>query len=93
MTTTVRVDDTVKRELDRLQGDLLAERGERLSHSEVLARLLRFARADEAGFLGGSTSPRRPTRDDIDRLLAEAPRVKAAARARDVDEALYGRRP
>lgn len=92
MPTTVRVEDDVKRELDRLQGELLADRGERLSHSELLARLLRIARAHERELFEGAPTGR-PTRANIDRLLARAPAVNVRARARDVDDALYGSRP
>ncbi|HEV8359902.1 MAG TPA: hypothetical protein VGR28_05525 [Candidatus Thermoplasmatota archaeon] len=91
MATTIRVADDVKRELDRFQGDFLAERGERLSHSELLARLLRFARLHEDRVLGGGRGP--PSRDDIDRLLARLPDARTRTRARDAKGALYGRRP
>lgn len=93
MPTTIRLEDTVKRELDRLQGDLLAERGERLSHSEILARLLRFVQDRADDFLGATADPPRPTPAEIDRVLAGAPDIRIQTRARDVDRALYGSRP
>ncbi|MGQ0534980.1 MAG: hypothetical protein ACT4PT_02795 [Methanobacteriota archaeon] len=92
MPTTIRLEDAVKRELDRLQGDILADRGERLSHSDLLARLLKFARLHEDEVLGGAPEEP-PSRRDIDRLLDRVPDVRARARARDVDAALYGDRP
>lgn len=93
MVTTIRLEDPVKRELDRLQGDLLAERGERLSHSEVVARLVRLARLHEDEILGSAAEATPPTRAQIDALLARVPDVRVRARARDVDDALYGSRP
>ncbi|MFA5860491.1 MAG: hypothetical protein WDA16_02225 [Candidatus Thermoplasmatota archaeon] len=93
MPTTVRVEDEVKLSLDKLQGDLLADRGERVSHSELLARLVGFARRREAEFLSEGRAWRPPTRAELDTVLASAPAVRARARARDVDAALYGKRP
>lgn len=93
MHTTVRVEDEVKLALDRLQGEFLAERGERLSHSELLARLVSFARRREADFLAEGRAWRSPTRAELDAVLARAPAARTRARARDVDAALYGDRP
>lgn len=93
MHTTVRVEDEVKLALDRLQGELLAERGERVSHSELLARLVTFARRREAEFLSEGRAWRPPTRAELDAVLASAPAVRVRARARDADAALYGERP
>lgn len=93
MSTTVRLEDEVKLQFDRLQGELLAERGERLSHSELLARLVRFARSREAEFLAAADAWRPPTRAQLDALLARAPPVRVRTSARDVDDALYGERP
>lgn len=88
--TTVRVEDDVKRELDRLQGEVLAETGERLSQSQLLARLVRFARAREAAFLGSGDAPwRPPTREEMEahfRQVEDGPRTDASR----IDEALYG---
>lgn len=93
MPTTVRVEDAVKRELDRFQGELLAERGERLSHSELLAKLLRFVRAHEESFLAADAEPHRPSHADIDRLIASLPDVRAKTTARRYKDALYDERP
>lgn len=93
MPTTVRVEDPVKRELDRLQGELLSGRGERLSHSELLARLLRFVRANEDSFLAAGDEPHRPSHAEIDRLLASLPDVRTRTDARRYKATLYGERP
>lgn len=92
MPTTVRLEDEVKRELDRLQGELLAERGERISHSELLARLLRFARRDDR-FFGDEGADTRPSPRDVERLLARVPDVRVRTRVRDLDRDLYSERP
>lgn len=92
MPTTVRVTEDVKSQLDRLQGDFLSVRGERLSHSDLLARLLHFARlhADE---LLEDVDPARPTWAQLEQWLADLPDVRIDVRARDYKEALYGDRP
>ncbi len=92
MPTTIRLADAVKRDLDALQGEFLAERGERLSHSELLARLLRFARANEDR-LFADEAEHRPTADDIERLIAGLPTLRVRTDSRDIDKVLYGRRP
>ena len=92
MHTTVRVADDVKRELDRLQGDFLSTRGERLSHSELLARMLRFVRLHEEQLLE-SEDTQGPTRAAVDRFFATLPSVSIKGRARDFKDELYGDRP
>lgn len=93
MSPALRVDEQVKAELDRLQGEILAEKGERLSHSEVLARLLHYVRRREDEFLHGADRRGRPSREDVRRWASRLPQVDVAHRAREVDEALYGERP
>jgi hypothetical protein len=92
--TTVRVEETVKRELDRMQGLLQAETGERVSHSELLARLLAVARKHEAElFERPETEWRPPTREQLDRVLAKVKDWGVETDASKVDEALYGGSP
>lgn len=94
MPTTVRVEDDVKREFDRFQGHLQAETGERLSHSELLERLVRFARAHEAGFLeqrGESWRP--PTRPEMERHFALVKDWGVETDVTKLDEELYGGSP
>lgn len=62
--TTVRVQVQVKKELDRLQG-LVQQRGRRLSQSDLLAALLRYAARDPDRFIEESGSdPRRTWTSD-----------------------------
>ncbi|MBI2078919.1 MAG: hypothetical protein HYT80_11215 [Euryarchaeota archaeon] len=92
--TTVRVDDATKRDLDRMQGLIQAETGRRLTHSELLSRLLRVARRHEAELLReGVPDWRPPSADQLDLLLAPARRVRAKSDAAEIDDALYGGSP
>lgn len=87
--TTIRVDLATKRQLDRLQAELALRRGDRLSHSELLARLLEFVREREREFLGRAEW--RPLTDAEWRaLLRLVPRTGVRASARDIDRVLYG---
>ncbi|MFA5861096.1 MAG: hypothetical protein WDA16_05315 [Candidatus Thermoplasmatota archaeon] len=91
MPTTVRVEDEVKRGLDRLQGLVQAETGERLTHSALLARLLRVARLHEAD-LYASEAPRQRI-DLVRRRLDKLAIHGAHTDVRTLDETLYGERP
>ena len=89
MPTTVRVEDEVKGELDRLQGLVQSESGERLSHSELLRRLLDVARRHEADLFQEAPAWRPPPRHRIEQLIASAPDCGPTDSSR-IDEALYG---
>lgn len=90
MPTSVRVEDDVKVELDRLQGHLQSETGERLTHSELLARLLRVGRRHEAELYAKPVPSRRPTSQQIRRRIAELAIDVGPSDVRDIDEVLYG---
>lgn len=91
MPTTVRVEDRVKSDLDQLQRHVEAETGERLSHSDLLARLLRFARRNEARFLGGGGAEwRGPTREQMEEFFRRLPRTGIKTDVTRIDEELYG---
>lgn len=94
MPTTIRVEEDVKRDFDRLQGLLQAESGERLSHSELLARMLRVARRHERELYekAGPAQPRLSA-DQIRKRLGELAIDVGPSDVRDVDEVLYGERP
>lgn len=92
MPTTVRVEDDVKADLDRLQGLLQAETGERLSHSELLARLLRVARAHERELFERAARAR-PTKEEIRRRLGGLAVGGVRVDLSRIDEDLYGGRP
>lgn len=88
----MRIDAAVKAELDRLQGQVQAETGRRLSQSELLRRLLRFARARESDFLRDEEEGwRPPTTAELARLRQRTLAWGgAAADASHVDDVLYG---
>lgn len=90
--SSVRVDGSVKEELDRLQGLVQAETGERVSQSELLRLLLRFARLREAEFLASRSEPawRPPTRADLARLRRRLEPWGEPSDASRVDDVLYG---
>ncbi|MHB8586718.1 MAG: hypothetical protein ACYDDF_12905 [Thermoplasmatota archaeon] len=92
MATTIRLEDAVKRDLDRLQADFLKERGERLSHSALLARLLEYARRHEAALLE-EDAPATPSRDQMESFFRTLPSVRSPVRARDAKASLYEERP
>lgn len=88
--TSLRIDGTVKVDLDALQGDVQAT-GDRVSHSTLIARLVAFAREHEAAFLGARAGWRPPTRAQVTALLREAVDIGEATDAgRDIDATLYG---
>lgn len=93
--TTVRVEAKVKKELDAFQGYVQSETGERVSHSELLARLVRFARQNEARFLAsGEEGWTPPTKEQLEELLGRVRRVRLPkdleVDATRIDEVLYG---
>lgn len=91
--TTVRVDSTTKQELDRLQGWFQAETGERISHSDLLRRLLGVARRHEAELFAPSPTWRPPSLDAYRRLRGRIQDWGVETDARRVDEVLYGEGP
>lgn len=91
MPTTVRVEDEVKADLDRLQGYLQSESGERLSHSELLRRLLAVGRRHEAELF--EREPRAwkpPTREQLEILFAPSKDIDVETDSSRIDEFLYG---
>lgn len=89
--SSVRVEAAVKREMDRLQGLVQSETGARVSQSELLARLLRFARQHEAEFLQeGGVAWRPPTRAELAKLRARVRDWGVESDASKVDDVLYG---
>jgi hypothetical protein len=86
--TTVRLDAATKRELDRWQAQFALD-GERLSRSEILARLMRVARRHEKEVLGkGGWRPF--TADEREAFLRLPVKTGIRVSARDVDKLLYG---
>lgn len=89
--TTVRVEAKVKAELDRLQGILQAETGRRLSHSELLARLVRFASRRSGSFLKETEAKwRPPTPQELRILLAPVRDLDVETDVTKIDQVLYG---
>lgn len=93
MPTTVRVDEETKRELDQLQGLVQAETGRRISHSDLLRRLLDVARRHERELLGAGAAWRPPSAEHLRRLRTRLRDWGVETDARRVDEALYGGSP
>lgn len=92
MPTTVRVEDDVKAHLDRFQGLFQSETGQRLSQSQLLARLLRFAERRAPDFFNDVDTPwHPPTEEQLDRFFAQLGDWGATDAAR-IDEELYGPR-
>lgn len=69
--TSVRVAADVKVALDTLQGRVQAQGGARLSHSELLGRMLAYIRRHEGEFMEdeGGIPWQAPGRAVVDRLL------------------------
>lgn len=89
--SSVRVEEAVKSELDRFQGLVQAETGTRVSQSELLRRLLRFAKRHEADFLNeGAAEWRPPTRKELAKLRARVKDWGVESDASKVDDVLYG---
>lgn len=89
--TSLRVQEDIKEEFDRVQGMVQAETGDRLSQSELLARLLRFVRLHERQFLEEQGVPwRPPTPEQIERFFESLPDPGVETDASKIDEVLYG---
>lgn len=88
--TTVRLDHETTQELRRLQARIRAETGARLTHSQLLARLVRVARRHEADFLQeGGLAWQPPSAAQLARTLAKAQSVAVRTDASRVDHELY----
>lgn len=91
--TTVRVDLKVKAELDRLQGLVQSETGQRVSHSNLLARLVRFASQRPEAFLReGAAEWKPPTPAQLERLLSRVRDWGVETDVTKIDRVLYGGR-
>ena len=89
MSTTVRVDDDVKAELDRLQGLVQMETGQRLSQSELLARLVRYAHRRPEIVLDESKPWTPPTIEQLARLFEKVRDWGVETDVSKIDEVLY----
>ncbi|MHB8586543.1 MAG: hypothetical protein ACYDDF_12015 [Thermoplasmatota archaeon] len=91
MGTTIRVEDSVKADFDRLQGMVQMETGQKLSHSELLARLIRSARRHPSNLMDSDDSmgPRWSAKDwqAFERSL---PDWGVQIDVSKIDEVLYG---
>ena len=86
--TTVRLDEGTKRELDRWQAQF-ALKGTRLSRTEVLARLMRVARKHEREVLGaGGWRPF--SAEEAEVFLRLPVRTGLKVSVEDLDALLYG---
>lgn len=92
MSTTVRVEEDVKAELDRLQGLVQMETGERLSQSQLLARLLRHARRRPDMLFTEEKPWTPPTPEQVRTLLMGLRDWGIETDASKVDDELYGPR-
>jgi hypothetical protein len=94
MSTTMRLEDEVKIELDRFQGLLQHETGERLTHSELLAKLLGFATRRSGEFIASLHEPawRPPTAEEMRRLFSKVQDWGVETDSSRIDEELYGPR-
>lgn len=91
MSTTVRVEDEVKADLDRFQGLVQSETGERLSQSQLLARLLRFAeRRPWDFFKDPAPAWKPPTKEQLDRFFDSLEDWGVDTDSSRIDEELYG---
>ncbi|HVL86513.1 MAG TPA: hypothetical protein VM681_00690 [Candidatus Thermoplasmatota archaeon] len=84
------MEEDVKKQLDRLQGLVLSETGERISQSELLARLLRQAEKDPTAVLQKRAAWAPPSPEQVERWLASLPDEGPETDASRVDETLYG---
>lgn len=90
MAAHIQVDDEVKAELERLQDLVHSEKGVRLSHSDLLRRLLRFAKRNQATFMEEDLDWEPPSRAALSRFLDALPDHGFEVDARKIDETLYG---
>ena len=94
MATTLRVDGEVKRAFDRLQGEVQARTGERVSQSELLRKLIAVVRRHEAELYGEGRAPwSPPTPEELSRLRSRIEDWGFDTDSSRIDEVLYGGEP
>lgn len=92
MATTVRVGEDIKGELDRLQGLVQAETGDRLTHHDLLARLVRLARRHPDELVAAQESWAPPPPAALERWRRRLPPADGdlGIDSDRIDEVLYG---
>jgi hypothetical protein len=86
--TTIKVDQSQKQRLDRLQARLQLIAGRRVTQSELLELLVRHAEGDPEALLRGHWRPL--TREEIEKVLRTP--MDLGFQIGDVDEGVYGKR-
>ncbi|MGQ0535293.1 MAG: hypothetical protein ACT4PT_04395 [Methanobacteriota archaeon] len=88
MSTSVKMRDADKRRLDRLQAELTARFGRKLSQQDLLGRLVAMAEVDKERILG----PKRDRRHgrSLKALLSLPMSTRRPTREADIDRDLYG---
>ena len=84
MATSVKMADQDKRRLDRLQGELMARRGRRVSQQALLSLLLDIAEGARERLLGDPAEPM------TDREIAAMGRLSVATGVRTREEEIDG---
>lgn len=86
--TTLRIDTREKRRFDKLQATLRLMTGRRITHSDLLARLLDQGEASPEALAGRSWRPL--TKKEIEYVMGLP--MDFGFELGDVDEVLYGKR-
>ena len=88
MATSVKMRDEDKRRLDRLQGEVVARGGRRISQQDLLARLLDIAESEKERLLQDTSPPM--TKREIAVMRRLCVHTGIATREEDIDRIVAG---
>ncbi|HKZ60197.1 MAG TPA: hypothetical protein VJ547_10185 [Candidatus Thermoplasmatota archaeon] len=91
MATSIKIRDEDKRLLDRLQGEIMARRGRRVSQQDLVAWLLSLGDAHVDEFADHEDRPM--TEREIATMLRLAVHTGIRTREEEIDRLLYGEGP
>lgn len=91
MATSVKMDETTKEQLERLQAEIKLETGKRVTQQELLTRVIEEA-IESKGQLIDSFRDKRVPVSEAEREAFHAGRISSGTvtREEDIDEILYG---
>jgi predicted transcriptional regulator len=88
--STIRIRDADKDRLDRLQAEVTARTGRKISQQELLERLIMMGERQKEALMAADEGA---TEAQLERLLALPLRTGVPTREEDIDEVLYGAGP
>lgn len=88
MSTSIKIREEDKRRLDRLQGEFVARRGQRLSQQALVTKLLDLGEEQKERLLADAARP--ATAKELRRLFALPVDTGVPSREEDIDRDIVG---